>query len=103
PHQRKCRLDGLPMMGSSLVFDPVTQEDISAPIHFSKGEVVHATLGPMDVSGFAWLWGLDFGIGHPFAAALIGHDRDADCIYVLATVRLAGSVPAIHASLMRQI
>jgi hypothetical protein len=52
---------------------------------------------------WAKLWGIDFGIGHPFAAALILWDRDNDVIHVHHAYRIADALPIQHAHAMKQI
>jgi hypothetical protein len=49
------------------------------------------------------LWGIDIGIGHPFAAVLCLWDRDADVVHVHHTYRIADALPIMHASAMRQV
>ena len=79
-HERDARARGIPFLGSGRVFQ-VSEEAILEP--------ALAEVPP------AWykLWGLDFGIGHPFGAILILHDRDADCIHVHSAVRMVDLVP----------
>jgi hypothetical protein len=56
---------------------------------------------------WAWLWGIDFGIGHPFAAALLVWDREADIVHIHQVIRLKGdegedaSRPIFHAAAMK--
>lgn len=54
---------------------------------------------------FHWvrIWGVDFGFDHPFAAALCAWDREADIFYVLATIRMRGTVPIVHADAMKRL
>lgn len=49
------------------------------------------------------LWGIDFGITHPFAATLIAWDREEDVIYVLATYRASDEMPLVHSEAIRRI
>lgn len=52
---------------------------------------------------WALLWGLDFGIAHPFAAVLMAWDRDADCLYVLEAFKMEGGIPLTHAARIKNI
>jgi hypothetical protein len=52
---------------------------------------------------WAKLWGVDFGIAHDFGAVLTAWDRDADCIYVLHTIKMKGGLPLNHASAMNAV
>ena len=93
-HERKARSNGEPMLGSGAIFpydeamiaEPAIQE---IPPHWFK------------------LWGIDIGIDHPFAAALILWDKDADVIHVHYTVRMQGEgetiTPLQHAAAMKPI
>lgn len=102
-HQRRARIDGLPMLGSGAVFEDVQLEDLLVPLRVSGGNVVHSSIGPIKTFGWAFLWGLDFGIGHSFAAVLIAHDRDRDDVYVLAEIKMKNAIPAQHAARMKAI
>lgn len=87
PHEREARTRGIPSLGSGRVF-PVAEEDIRCeaqpiPEHWAQ------------------IGGLDFGIDHPFAAASLAWDRDADVIYVTRTYRIRGKTPVIHAAALR--
>jgi hypothetical protein len=91
-HERAARENGDPMLGSGAVFEEVIESDISTrlaisdvPPHWHK------------------LWGIDFGIAHPFAAVLLAWDRDADCIYVLDGFRMTGGTPLNHAARIKAI
>jgi len=67
-HEREMRRQGIPMMGTGLVW-PVKEEEIrvdpfAIPRHWPR------------------LCAVDFGMDHPFAAAWIAWDRDTDSIYL---------------------
>jgi phage terminase large subunit-like protein len=102
-HQRRARIDGLPMLGSGAVFEDVELDSLAVPLRIINEDVVHSSLGPLETRSWAKLWGIDFGIAHAFAAALLGWDRDNDIVYVLAELKIKGGVPAIHASRMKAI
>ena len=91
-HERAARENGDPMLGSGAVFEEVIESDLSTRIAIT------------DVPEY-WtkLWGVDFGIAHPFAAVLCAWDRDADVFYVLDCFKVSGAIPAIHASRMNSI
>lgn len=86
-HEREARAKGVPMLGSGRVF-PVAEADIKTdPIAIPRH--------------WARINGIDFGIDHPFAAAGLAHDRDADCIYVTHALRIKGQTPPVHASAIK--
>lgn len=89
-HEREARARGVPMLGSGRIFQ-VSEENISEPI--------------IDNVPLHWakLWGIDFGIGHPFAAVLIAWDKDNDVIHVLHAVRMSDLLPINHAAAMKPI
>ncbi|MGC2414579.1 MAG: terminase family protein [Stellaceae bacterium] len=91
-HERAARENGDPMLGSGAVFEEVIESDISTRLALSEVPK-HWTL----------LWGIDFGIAHPFAAVLIAWDRDADCLYILDAFKMTGGTPLNHAARMRSI
>ena len=102
-HQRRARIDGLPMLGSGAVFEDVQPEDLMTPMRIDGDQVVQENVGVLDTRGIAYLWAIDFGIDHPFGAVLLAWDRDSDTVFVLAEIKIKGGVPAIHASRMRSI
>jgi len=90
PHEREARARGVPMLGSGRIFttpeDAISEPDLTyLPPHWVK------------------LWGLDFGIGHPFAAVLMVWDKDNDVVHVINGFRIADGLPITHAYRMRQI
>lgn len=89
-HERDARVRGIPILGSGRVF--TTAEETLAeptltyiPPHWCK------------------LWGIDFGIGHPFAAALIAWDKDNDVIHILNGIRIKDGLPINHAAAIKPI
>lgn len=86
-HEREARSKGVPMLGSGAVFNvaesAITCDPFSIPDHWSL------------------LWGMDFGVEHPFAAVLVAWNRDADVMYVIHTIRLKNSTPLQHAETLR--
>lgn len=92
PHEREARARGVPMLGEGRIF--TTAED-----------AVQEPLIPHDRIPMYWpkLWGIDFGIGHPFAAVLLAWDRDNDVVHILHSYRIANTLPIIHAQAMKRI
>ncbi len=91
-NERDARLRGVPMMGSGRIFT-IDPDNIIEPMI------------PFDYIPHHWrkLWGIDFGILHPFAAVLIAHDRDNDVIHILHTIRIKDQLPLNHAAAMKPI
>jgi phage terminase large subunit-like protein len=90
PHEREARARGVPTLGSGRIFMAPEESITEAPIEYIPAHWVK-------------LWGIDFGIGHPFAAALILWDREADVIHVHHTHRVADALPIQHAAAMKTI
>lgn len=83
-HERKARVEGLPMLGQGMVF-PIAREAISVtafpiPPHWPR------------------VAGLDFGWDHPTAASWMAWDRDADIVYVYDCYSKSKETPIIHAA-----
>lgn len=88
PHERKTRVDGVPMMGEGMVF-PIDDDEIS--------------VSPFKVpSHWARICGIDFGIDHPTAGVWLAHDRDTDTIYVYDEYRRTDALISTHASAFRR-
>ncbi|HZR03674.1 MAG TPA: terminase family protein, partial [Burkholderiales bacterium] len=91
-HERDARARGIPILGSGAVYgfdEALIRED---PI-------------PLDRIPPQWakLWGIDIGIDHPFAAVLMAHDRDVDCIHILHAFRMVGAIPLMHSAAMKNV
>jgi len=89
-HEWPARFDGEPKSGSGAVF--------RTPEEFIKFPVTQ-----MIPPHWGLLWGIDFGITHPFAAVLAAYDREADCIYILHCYKAADALPIVHAEHIRGI
>lgn len=89
-HERDARSKGVPLLGSGRIF--------SYPMEMLQWNV--PTYIPL-----TWkkLWGIDFGIGHPFAAVLALYDADNDIIYIYDGFRLADNLPIVHAQRMKEM
>jgi phage terminase large subunit-like protein len=87
PHERKMRSQGIPVLGSGLVFpvnpDDITCEPFQIPRYYKR------------------IAGIDFGYDHPTAVVWIAWDTENDVIYVTHTHCQSGQVPAIHAEAIR--
>jgi hypothetical protein len=75
-HEREARAKGIPTMGSGRVF-PIAEDMIKCP---------SVRIPPH----WPQIGGMDFGVDHPFAAARLAWDRDADILYVTHTYRQKG-------------
>ena len=82
PHEREMRSKGAPLMGSGLVFGMPDTELLVDPIEIPRH--------------WPQVIGIDFGWDHPFGAAKLAWDRDADIVYITADYRESKAVPAIH-------
>ena len=86
-YQHAARINGDPMQGSGRVF-PFPEEKISC--------------APFEIPGhWSLLWGVDFGLNHPFAAVLLAWDKDNDVIYVIHTLRMKDALPIDHVLAMK--
>jgi phage terminase large subunit-like protein len=90
PHEMRTRVYGEDLLGAGSVF-PIDEETITEP------PIVNVPLHWFKI------WGLDFGINHPFAAVLLLHDVDADVVHVHHCIRLKGQTPLQHAVPMKAI
>ncbi len=84
PHEREMRSKGIPLQGAGLIF-PVSEEDI--------------VIDPIEIPRhWAQIIGVDFGIStlHPFSAANLAWDRDADIVYLTHEYQTTNSLPAVH-------
>jgi phage terminase large subunit-like protein len=83
-HEREMRSQGIPIMGSGMVFpvpeDVLGIDPIAIPNHWPR------------------ICGVDFGWDHPFAAVWVAWDRDSDSIYVYDVYREKKETMPIHAA-----
>jgi phage terminase large subunit-like protein len=90
PHLQRSRFYGLPAQGEGAVF-PIMRDQISEdtiPLHDIPPHWV-------------FIWGIDFGIAHPFAAVLMAWDRDADVVHVVHTIKMPDAMLLQHAAAMK--
>jgi len=92
-HERDARSRGIPLMGEGRVF-MTPEESIRMGADFDLAYMP---------AYWVKLWGIDFGIAHPFAAVLIAWDKDNDVIYVLNAIRMKDARPIEHAAAMKPI
>lgn len=91
-HERDARARGIPILGSGAVYQ------------FSEETIREQGIPLTDIPPqWSKLWGIDFGIDHPFGAVLMAWDRDVDCIHILHTVRMADGLPIMHSAAMRAV
>ena len=84
PHERKMREQGIPSLGSGLVF-PVPEEVIKCE--------------PFDIPDhFPRVCGMDYGWDHPTTSVWIAWDRDADIAYIYDSYSQRQEIPAVHAA-----
>jgi phage terminase large subunit-like protein len=77
PHERDARIHGIPQLGIAKVFP------------FPIDSLVRAFNPDTDIRSWArWIVGIDFGYGHPFAAALCAWVHDLDEFYVVDGFRM---------------
>lgn len=85
--QHAARLNGEPMQGAGRVFrypeEQIACEPFELPHHWH------------------FIWGIDFGVNHPFAAVLLAWDKDTDTIYVVHTIRMKDCLPLDHVNAMK--
>lgn len=84
------RLMGLPMAGEGRVFT-VSGLNVQEP-----------AIRAVPAQWFK-LWGIDFGIAHPFGAVLMLYDKDHDIIHVHDAFRMYNLTPLQHADRMKRI
>jgi phage terminase large subunit-like protein len=85
PHEREARIHGIPQLGIARVF-PFPLEDLMRPLDPDR-----------DIQPWAkWIVGIDFGYGHPFAAALCAWVHDLDEFYVVDGFKIERSEPFYH-------
>jgi phage terminase large subunit-like protein len=87
PHEREARTRGLPMLGSGAVFTVPESAFVvpafAVPAHWPR------------------IIGIDLGFDHPFGAAQLAFDRDADTAYVTHTHQASRQTIAQHAAALK--
>lgn len=89
-HERDARVRGVPMLGSGRIFqyadDAVSEPTLTyIPQHWVK------------------IWGVDFGIDHPFAAVLLLWDRDNDVIHIHHAFKMKDAKIIQHAERIKSV
>lgn len=89
-HEREARARGVPVLGSGRVFTASEASITEAPITYVP-------------SYWKKIWGIDPGIGHPFAAVLALWDVDNDVIHIHHCLRIADGLPINHWAAMKPV
>lgn len=89
-HERDARARGVPLLGSGRIFQFADEAIQEAPLEYIPPHWLK-------------LWGVDFGIAHPFGGVLILWDRDNDVIHVHHAFRVSDQGPLQHAAAMKPI
>ena len=85
PHERDARIHGIPQLGIARVF-PFPLETLMRDFNPDN-----------DIRQWArWIVGIDFGYGHPFAAALCAWVHDLDEFYVVDGFKMERSEALYH-------
>lgn len=86
-HEREARARGIPMLGSGRIFtateESITVDAFPIPRHWRL------------------IWGVDFGMDHPFAAVLMAVDVDTQTKYFIHAIRMKDAMPIQHAQAMK--
>lgn len=89
-HERDARSKGIPMLGSGRIFP------------YEDGAIIEPAISHIPAY-WGKLWGIDFGIDHPFAASLLLWDRDNDIIHVHHCFKVTDTLPIYHAHQMKMM
>lgn len=87
-HERDARTKGIPVLGSGLVWPFHEQDYLEDP--FQRPD------------HWAIINGMDFGYDHPFGAAQLWIDRDADRVFVARTASMRLMTPREHCDVLRE-
>jgi len=83
-HERDMRSKGTPLAGAGVIFNIPDEKLLVDPFEIPKH--------------WRQITGIDFGWDHPFGAAKLAWDMDADVIYVIADYRESKALPGVHAT-----
>ncbi len=97
-HEWASRINGDPHMSGGLIFSSASEDLMEPKWAYLPGEA-----GIPVPNHWPLLWGIDFGIDHPFAAVLLAWDRDTDSGHILAGFRVRDSLPLVHADMIKRI
>jgi phage terminase large subunit-like protein len=92
-YQHAARIHGEIMLGEGAVWENIDIGMLKVPAMPLRDIPPH----------FRKIWGIDFGIGHPFAAVLAIHDADTDTICFVHEIRLKDALPLNHIPLLRSV
>lgn len=88
-HEREARSRGIPTLGGGRIFDIAESQVECEPFDIPK----HWSL----------IWGMDYGVEHPFAAVAIALDKDTDMAYVFHCMKMKDALPLQHATAMKPV
>ena len=97
-HEWAARRDGDPHLAGGLIFS-ASPDDLMEP----KWGMMPGDAGLLLPAYWPTIWGIDFGIDHPFAAVLLAIDRDTDSGHILAGFKIRDSLPLVHSDMMKRV
>lgn len=105
-HEWPARRDGNPHMSGGRVF--TTPEDMLREIPYILTGNSDPTLNKYASRNpreglWHFLWGIDFGIDHPFAAVLMAYEPVLDIGHVVATLKMSDQLVVQHCDAMKRI
>lgn len=104
-HQWAARREGNPYMSGGKVFEtPVEQlmEDAISVIDTDPGAKYRQKVNQFE-DPLEYIWGVDFGIDHPFAAVLLAYHRGRDEGHIIATIKMSDQLVLQHADSMKRL
>lgn len=96
-HEWAARREGNPHLAGGMIFSSPVEQLSERPWALQLGQA--GVLVPQE---WPKIWGVDFGMNHPFAAVLMAWDRDLDTGHILHAIRMSG-LPLEHADAMRRV
>lgn len=88
-HEREARSRGIPVLGGGRIFTSPESQIECDPFEIPK----HWRL----------IFGMDYGVEHPFAAVGVAHDMDTDIAYIFHCMKMKDALPLQHAAAMKPI
>ncbi len=88
-YEQEARSRGIPVLGGGRIFETPESKIECDPFEIPKH--------------WALLWGIDYGVEHPFAAVCTAHDKDTDTVYVFHCMKIPDATPLQHTASMKPL
>jgi phage terminase large subunit-like protein len=103
-HEWAARREGSPHLSGGRVFSTPEEQLAEPPFIFAgKDQPIDKYSQKVGPTPWQYIWGIDFGIDHPFAAVLLAYNPELGDGHVIACIKMSDQLVLQHCDAMKRI